>query len=176
MSKPDTDLSATFIALLHQHQGIIHKVCTMYTRSSEDRADLFQEISLQAWRAFPQYRAEARFSTWLYRVALNVAISTLRYRQRRPQTQTWDESYGQLSEKVSTPAADPPHLLYHAIGTLSDVEKGIIMLNMEGYAFEEIGKIVGITPNHVGVKLNRIKTKLRKRLADPPSSPSNKPH
>lgn len=147
------------------HQGIIHKVCGMYGKHEEARRDLFQDIVLQLWRAYDSFKGESKISTWMYRVALNTAISGFRKQKRKPeQTSLSDKAY-QIAYKL--PDADQEEkrvFLYKAIEQLSEVEKGIVMLYLEDHSYDEIAEIIGITPNYVGVKLNRIKGRLKKIL------------
>lgn len=152
-----------FIELIAEHQGLIHKVCSMYCDEADDRHDLFQEVVLQLWRAYGSFRGEAKVSTWMYRIALNTAISGFRKHKRRPQ----GESLSQQMVDIPYQGPDPDweekrRFLHQAIGQLSEVEKAIVMLHLEDHSYDEIAEIVGITRNYVGVKLNRIKEKLRK--------------
>lgn len=152
-----------FVDLISQHQGIIHKVCSMYCKQEDVKADLFQEIVLQLWRAFDSYQGKAKITTWMYRVALNTAISGFRKQKRKPEHFTISDremEIPQIESKVDL--TEETKLLYQAIGQLSEVEKGIIMLYLEEHSYDEIAEIIGITRTHVGVKINRIKTKLRK--------------
>jgi RNA polymerase sigma factor (sigma-70 family) len=151
-----------FIDLISTHQGLIHKVCSMYCDHEEERRDLFQEVVLQLWRAYDGFRGQAKISTWMYRIALNTAITGFRKQKRRPLLETLPDSSALL------PSYDPDYeqdekrkLLYQAINQLSEIEKAIVMLHLEDHSYDEIAEIVGITRNHVGVKLNRIKGKLR---------------
>lgn len=153
-----------FVVLINQHIGLIYKVCNIYCRDPEDRKDLFQEIILQLWKGYPTFREQAQFSTWLYRVALNTAISNYRRAVRRPQSSLTEAGIdipdpGELSfgdEKI--------RLLYKAIEQLTPIEKAMILLHLDGCTYNEIAAIAGISNNNVGVKLNRIKTKLEKIL------------
>lgn len=149
-----------FISLLNQHQKIIYKVCNLYMDRQSDREDLFQEITLQAWKAYANFRGEAKFSTWLYRVALNTAITYFRKEKRKPSIistdivpDSLDEEDNQIEFQVKA--------MYAAIGELSKVDKAIVMLYLEDYNYNDIGEMMGITPNNVAVKMNRIKTKLK---------------
>jgi RNA polymerase sigma-70 factor (ECF subfamily) len=153
-----------FIDLISTHQRLIHKVCSMYCDLEEERRDLFQEVVLQLWRAYDSYRGQAKLSTWIYRIALNTAITGFRKQTRRPQLTPLSDSLG-----GALPSYLPDHeteekrtVLYQAIAQLSEIEKAIVMLHLEDHSYEEIADIMGITRNHVGVKLNRIKEKLRK--------------
>jgi RNA polymerase sigma factor (sigma-70 family) len=149
-----------FITLLNQHQKIVHKVCNLYMDRHSDREDLFQEITLQAWKAYGNFRGDAKFSTWLYRVALNTAITFFRKEKRKPDIYSTDivpdrtdDTYDPIEEQVKA--------MYAAIGELSKIDKAIVMLYLEDYSYNEIGEMMGITANNVAVKMNRIKTKLK---------------
>ncbi|MEM6805426.1 MAG: sigma-70 family RNA polymerase sigma factor [Bacteroidota bacterium] len=154
-----------FIELVEANQGIIHKVCNMYCDNSQDRSDLFQEVLLQLWRSYANYRGDARISTWMYRVALNTAISGLRKRKRREVEQgITDRELELVASGPDREKEEKKKFLYEAIKLLSDIEKAIIMLHLEEHSYDEIAAIMGITSNHVGVKINRIKGKLKKIL------------
>ncbi len=149
-----------FISLLKQHQKIVYKVCNLYMDLHSDREDLFQEITLQAWKAYGNFRGDAKFSTWLYRVALNTAITFFRKEKRKPSIHLTDivpeqpeDNYDPIEEQVKA--------MYAAIGNLSKIDKAIVMLYLEDYSYIEIGDMMGITANNVAVKMNRIKTKLK---------------
>ena len=148
-----------FIDLLNHNQNIIHKVCNLYMDNISDREDLFQEITLQAWNAYNSFRNESKFSTWLYRVALNTAISFYRKEKRKPVIQ----SLNQIPEHAddANNKEEQMQAMYKAINALSKIDKALIMLYLEDYNYEEIGNILGITANNVAVKMNRIKTKLK---------------
>lgn len=156
---------ADFFSLVTANQGIIHKVCRLYCDSPEDRRDLFQEILLQLWRAYGAYRGEAKFTTWMYRVALNTAISSFRKEKRRPGGESIDSLLIQIPEpEPDGDREEKIRFLYQAIQQLSKIERAIIMLYLEENSYDEIAEVVGITRNHVGVKINRIKTKLKQLL------------
>lgn len=149
-----------FITLLSQHQKIVHKVCNLYMDRHSDREDLFQEITLQAWKAYGNFRGDAKFSTWLYRVALNTAITFFRKEKKQPAVFSTD----MVPEREDDPADETEsqvRAMYEAIGELSKIDKAIVMLYLEDYSYIEIGEMMGITPNNVAVKMNRIKTRLR---------------
>lgn len=165
----------TFVNLVQNHQGIIHKVCRVYGSKEEDHRDLFQEIVLQLWRAYDSYKGDSRFTTWMYRVALNTAISGFRKHTRSPQLQILSDKELEIPGWDSdADRQEQMKFLYQAINRLSEVEKAIVMLHLEDHSYDEIAEIIGITRNHVGVKLNRIKVKLRQllepHLADNPQT------
>ena len=149
-----------FISLLNQHQKIVFKVCNLYMDRQTDREDLFQEITLQAWKAYVNFRGDSKFSTWLYRVALNTAITYFRKEKRNPGIYTTDIVPDQLDENHD-PVEEQLKLMYITIGQLSKIDKALVMLYLEDYNYLEIGHMMGITPNNVAVKMNRIKIKLK---------------
>jgi len=155
-----------FIERVNDSQGIIHKVCGMYCDNKEHRKDLFQEILIELWKSYPSFRGESKFSTWMYRVGLNVAIQDFRKTKKKV------DKFELLPDKVKYIANveqddvldEEVKLLYKAIDELNKIEKAIIMLHLEDKKNEEIAEIVGITQNYVRVKMNRIKLKLKKIL------------
>ena len=151
-----------FISLLNQHQKIVFKVCNLYLDRHSDREDLFQEITLQAWKAYRNFRGDAKFSTWLYRVALNTAITYFRKEKRNPGIFSTDIVPDQPEENID-PVEEQLKLMYIAIGQLSKIDKALVMLYFEDYSYIEIGDMMGITPNNVAVKMNRIKIKLKEK-------------
>lgn len=151
--------SKEFIELLNQNQNIIHKVCNLYMDNAADREDLFQEITLQAWNGFKNFRSESKFSTWLYRVALNTAISYFRKAKNKPSLQLTTQLPEQADEHENN--QDKMNAMYKAIASLGKIDKALIMLYLEDYNYDEIGNMLGITANNVAVKINRLKTKLK---------------
>ena len=142
---------------------MLYKVCRMYCFTEHDRQDLFQEIIIQLWRSYPSFRGEAKFSTWLYRIALNTAISGLR-KQRRQIMLTDPESLPVELQDIQYSAEKEEQLqqLYAAISRLTEVEKALTMLYLEDKSYQEMEEILGISQNNLRVKMNRIKEKLRK--------------
>jgi len=158
VSKPATTNESEFIALLEAHQAILHKVCRMYARTEEARRDLFQDIAAQMWRAWPNFRQGSKVSTWMYRIALNVAISGLRKPSLPTETLT--------DEQHRLPASDPDvpdavARLYAALDGLTRVEKSFALLFLDDYSYEEMAQITGLTTEHLRVKMFRIREKLR---------------
>lgn len=151
--------STEFIELINQHQNIIHKVCRLYMNNATEREDLFQEITLQAWSAFKTFRGDSKFSTWLYRVALNTAISFYRKEKRNPTVENSNDFPEQTESTHET--EEQLQAMYKAIGSLSKIDKALVMLYLEDYNYDDIARILGITANNVAVKMNRIKTKLK---------------
>ena len=142
---------------------MLFKVCNLYCEHAFERQDLFQEIVIQLWKAYPGFRGESKFSTWLYRIALNTAISDLRRKKKHivsiepeslPDGIEDIESYKEKEEKLIH--------LYKAINQLTEIEKAIVMLYLEDKSYDEMEDILGINQNNLRVKMNRIKEKLRK--------------
>ena len=135
----------------------------MYCHTEFDKQDLFQEIIVQLWKSFPRFRGESKFGTWLYRIALNTAISDFR-RQKKTITSTAtaeaqvdieDFGYSQVQDEKL-------RQLHQAIDQLTEIEKAIVMLYLEDKSYDEMEQILGISQNTLRVKMNRIKEKLRK--------------
>lgn len=156
-----------FLNIVTSNQGIIHKVCSIYCDTLEDREDLFQEIVAQLWRSYPTFRSESKVSTWMYRVALNTAITHFKKSKRRPDKSQYDNSLLQIEDDCYDETFDEQvKLLHSAIAKLTGIEKSIILLYLEDKPYEEIAEIIGITQNYVRVKMNRIKGKLKKLLGE----------
>ena len=154
-----------FVVFIQKHQGIIHKVCRMYCDSEEDRQDLFQEVLFQLWKSYPKFRGDSKISTWMYRIALNTAIARLRKTKRKPSEFSLSDSTLQFPDTPSDSEKEEQlKNLQFAIQKLSKVEKGIIMLYLEEKSYDEIAEIIGITKTNVGVKINRIKKKLKETM------------
>lgn len=152
-----------FLQIIKRNQGIIHKVCNIYCDDQDDRNDLFQEIVAQLWKSFPTFREESKFSTWMYRVALNTAITTFKKTKRRPdQNRLTYENFQVKDENYDTETEEEIKNLHRAVAQLTGVEKSIVLLFLENKKYEEIAEITGITQNYVRVKMNRIKKKLKK--------------
>ncbi|WP_394746902.1 RNA polymerase sigma factor [Spongiimicrobium salis] len=139
----------------------------MYCDDEEHRKDLFQEILIQLWKSYSSFRGEAKFSTWMYRVALNVAIQDLRKVKKAQSLFSPSEKFKDILEEKTDPSTDENlKLLHKAISHLSKIEKAIMMLYLDNKSNEEIAEIIGITQNYVRVKMNRIKGKLKKTLTN----------
>jgi len=146
-----------FLNAIHSNQGIIHKISAFYRDSKEDREDLFQEIVYQLWKSYPKFKGRSKFSTWLYRIALNTAMAS--FRKRKADVRATDK----LPERYGTKPDENPNreILFRAIGQLGDTEKAIISMYLDGFDNAEMAEVMGISKNHLGVRLNRIKNKLR---------------
>lgn len=156
------ELEHNFVTLLESNQNIVHKVCTLYTNNKDAHNDLFQEITIQLWKAYPKFRGDAKFSTWMYRIALNTAITLYRKSKRRINT----ENYDAFIYKIQANEYDPTEeqhlkLMYDAVKQLGDIEKALVFLYLEDKDYSEIAETLGITEVNARVKMNRIKNKLR---------------
>jgi RNA polymerase sigma-70 factor (ECF subfamily) len=137
----------------------------MYCDNEEHRKDLFQEILIQLWKSYPSFRGDSKFSTWMYRVAINVAIQDLRKTRKKQQFFFQTNQFKDTSEeKKSEVQNEKLKLMHSAIAKLNKVEKAIVMLHLDEKSNEEIAEIVGTTQNYVRVKMNRIKIKLSKTV------------
>jgi RNA polymerase sigma-70 factor (ECF subfamily) len=158
-------LEKSFLRDIHEHQGIILKVCSMYCDDRDDSQDLFQEIVLQLWKSYSRFKGEAKVSTWMYRVALNTAITRLRKTKRRPDNQRLDKDDFNITE-VANSRLDIQFNseLQQAIDMLNRFDRALMMLYLDEKSYSEIGEIMGISESNVGVKLNRIKNRLKSIL------------
>lgn len=154
-----------FISLIEAHQGLIHKVCLMYEGDRDARNDLFQEIVLQLWRSFDSFRGESKITTWMYRIALNTAISGYRKQNRHIKTEDLSERHFNISGHEDAEAEqENAQKLQWAIRKLSEIERAMVMMTLEEVPYEEIAETIGITQNNVRVRMNRIREKLRKLM------------
>ena len=163
--------AAIFHELLERHRKIVFKVANTYTRLPEDRADLAQEIVAQCWRAFPDYDASRAFSTWMYRIALNVAISQAR-RDRWSEADRFEPLEAHHLETVGGGEAIPEQderltALYAFIGQLDSLNRALILLYLEDRSYTEMAEILGISETNVATKISRIKQKLRGQMTAP---------
>ncbi|MDC1373887.1 RNA polymerase sigma factor [Polaribacter sp.] len=159
------DLEAKFLSDFEKNQNIVHKICRIYTTNREAHNDLFQEVTIQLWRNYEKFRGEAKFSTWMYRVALNTAISL--YRKSIRQLKTKDISAFEYKIKaVDYDDTEELQLkaLYNAIQQLNDIEKALIFLYLEDKPYKEISETLGISNGNARVKMNRAKEKLKNIL------------
>jgi len=158
-----------FVALVDAHARIVHKVVHTYCWSADDRADLTQEILAQSWRAFPGYDPARPFSTWMYRVALNVAISWLRGDSRRRRIHA---PYDPARHDAAAPpprdeADDRVRALYSVIDGLPPLDRALLLLHLEEHSHRDIGAILGLSDSNVATRISRLKQRLKRRLGDP---------
>ena len=159
------DLEHKFVTELQDNQNIVHKVCTLYTNDRDSHNDLFQEITIQLWKAYPKFRGEAKFSTWMYRVALNTAITLYRKKKRGIQTQDYDSVHFRIKvDEYDDETEQQLSLMYNAVKELNDIDKALVFLYLENKNYKEISETMGISEVNARVKMNRVKTKLKKIL------------
>ncbi len=156
------DLSAQFHEVITQHKGIFLKIARTYCRNEEDKQDLVQEMMIQVWRGLPRYNSKFPVSTWLYRVALNVAISFYRKQRRRlPMVGPVLEETLVLADEQPSAQQEQLQLLEQFIASLNDLDKALILLYLDDKSYAEIAQIMGISVSNVGTKLGRVREKLR---------------
>ncbi|WP_424494283.1 RNA polymerase sigma factor [Salinimicrobium sp. GXAS 041] len=161
----DKELEHRFVTNLEQHQNIVHKICRIYTNDQESHNDLFQEITIQLWKAYPKFRGDSKFSTWMYRVALNTAITLYRKSKRDIKTQDIDTvSFRIKADEYDDQTEQQLKLMYTAVKQLNDIDKALVFLYLEDQSYKEISDTLGITEVNARVKMNRVKTKLKSIL------------
>lgn len=151
-----------FLSIVDMHQRIIHKILSVYTNHEEDRKDLMQEIMLQLWKSYPGFSGRSSFSTWMYKVALNTVL--LHKRKKRKEIINHEAIAERLSSQLNLDKNDLVISLYMAIDQLGPIDKAIALLYLEQKKYNEIEEILGMSKNNVGIRLHRIKKKLREIL------------
>jgi RNA polymerase sigma-70 factor (ECF subfamily) len=143
----------------------VHKICRIYTNDPDSHKDLFQEITIQLWKAYPKFRGDSKFSTWMYRVALNTAITLYRKSARQPKTQDYDSVHFKIkAEAYDDTTEQQLSIMYAAVRELNDIDKALVFLYLEDKNYREIAETLGISEVNARVKMNRIKKKLRNIL------------
>lgn len=159
------ELEHNFVTELERHQNIVHKVCRIYTNNRDAHNDLFQEITIQLWKAYPRFRGDSKLSTWIYRVALNTAITLYRKAKRSVNTRDFENVlYKIKADEYDDTEEQQLKLMYKAIKQLNDIDKALVFLYLEEKDYREISETLGITEVNARVKMNRVKTKLRSIL------------
>lgn len=155
-----------FTELVQENQGIVHKICRIYTDTPEAHEDLFQEIVLQLWKSFDSFKGDSKFSTWMYRVSLNTAITLIRKKHRTIETSSIDSQvyFDIKSNEEDEAKQERLKLLYTSIKMLNDVERALVLLYLEDLPYKEIAATLGITEVNARVKMNRIKDKLKELM------------
>lgn len=160
-------MEENFKKIIAEHNGIIYKISSSYTEIEEDFKDLYQEILIQLWQSFASFKAKSKLSTWIYKVALNTAITYKKKNKKNLLTSGLDETLYNVAEDLTGLINQEQnqkrtnHLLYGCINKLSKNERAIILLHLENNSYEEIAEIMGIKTNLVGVKIHRSKKKLQ---------------
>lgn len=162
-------LEERFVALVRENKKLIYKACHSYTRNKDDFKDLEQEIILQLWQAFPRYNSDYKLSTWLYRIALNTAISYYRKEKRIPHHSSLD---GQILEITADGDSEKQaeeerniEALHAFIQQLGEMNRALMLLYLDGNSYREMAEILGITETNVATKIGRIKILLKKHFS-----------
>ncbi|WP_410220619.1 RNA polymerase sigma factor [Pedobacter sp.] len=150
-----------FLELINQHKGIIHKAAKMYMNQPEDQEDLFQEIVGQLWKAYPTFKGNSKFSTWMYRVALNTALVFFKKEHKKPDKVSLNHEFDIADINDSHEKEEKLTYLYKAVQELNQIEKALIFLYLEDLSHREIAENLGISEINTRVKLNRTKEKLQ---------------
>jgi RNA polymerase sigma factor (sigma-70 family) len=155
-----------FLLFLNENLGVIHRICRIYFPDRpEEREDLYQEILYQAWKSYPGFRGDAKFSTWLYKIGLNTAIVHFRKIKRRPDRSDVTDRLLEIPDSSgSANGSDHAETLMQAVKTLSPVDKAIVSLYLEDYSYEEIAQTMGISRSNVSVRLVRIKNQIAQKI------------
>lgn len=165
MDTPATPMSDNieqeFLSVVREYERVIYKVCYLYTTKNAPLGDLYQEVVLNIWKAYPKFRKECKVSTWIYRIALNTCISFIRKEKHTPELVTLTREADWMTEDRD-PLTEMLRELYRLINHLGQLDKSIILLYLEEKSYEEIGEITGLTVTNVATKLSRIKDKLKK--------------
>ena len=158
---------AHFLQLVEQNKGIIYKVSRSYGKNDEDREDLFQEIVIQLWSASDRYNEQFKLSTWMYRIALNVAISF--YRKERKRIEAGSPIIGsmiEISDETDNPNLETNiKLLHQFINELRELDKAMMLLYLESKSYKEIAEILGITETNVATRISRVKELLKQKFS-----------
>lgn len=160
-----SELQTAFQQRIEQHKKILYKVCHAYCRDPDSREDLAQEITLQLWRAFPKFDGRCQYSTWMYRIALNVAISFLRREGTRTHWVVSDEERLLAAIDPTERPSEELRILYEFIAALDPLHKALMLLYLDGSTYPEIAAIVGISETNVATKISRLKRTMKQKLA-----------
>lgn len=151
-----------FLDKMEKHKGIIFKISKMYMDDIDDRDDLFQEITYQVWKAYPSFKGQSEFSTWLYRIALNTAIIFLKNEKKRSFISNWSYTeYKIAHEEFTNEKEEKLNAMYKAINQLNPIDKVFIFYYLEDFSGKQIAEQMGISEGNVRVKMNRAKNKLK---------------
>ena len=158
------DKKQVFEETINSHLNLVYKVASVYTTNADDKNDLVQDILYQAWKSFDSFRQESKISTWLYRVAMNVAIYQVKTRKRNIEAIPLTDQNSELTEDNSNETEEQWQRILFYINRLNLLDKGIVLLYLENKSHEEIAEITGLSVSNVGTKLSRIKEKLRQQV------------
>ncbi|MBT8303117.1 MAG: sigma-70 family RNA polymerase sigma factor [Bacteroidia bacterium] len=159
-----TDKEQDFVQIIKEHEGIIFKIARMYSNNREDLNDLYQDIVYQLWKYFDTFKGESKVSTWMYRVSLNTSISRWRKEKRQGQKVDIEHLFLKQEENYDSEFEERLNKVYAKIRQLNDIEKGLMLLLLEGKKYGEIAEVTGFSPSNVGTRISRIKKKLKEQL------------
>jgi RNA polymerase sigma factor (sigma-70 family) len=152
-----------FIDIIKENEGLIYKIAKTYSDSKQDEQDLYQEIVYQLWKSFTSFRNESKLSTWMYRIGLNTSIGWLNKEKKNRLLAIPKEAFNKPEESDGI-KEERTKMLYDQIKKLNTIDKGVILLYLEGNNYEEIASITGFTATNVGTRLGRIKQKLSSQI------------
>lgn len=158
------DKKERFIKAIQENEGLIYKVATFYTNSKDDRDDVVQEIIYSLWKSFDSFKHISSLSTWMYQIAMNVAIFHLKRSKKAVSTIPIETGLLNSPESISDNDEEKLKILQEHVKDLNLLDKGILMLYLESKSHEEIAQITGISKTNVGTKLSRIKEKLKSKI------------
>ncbi len=153
-----------FVSIVKQYEKIIFKITTVYTDNGDDQQDLYQDIVYQLWKSFETFREEAKISTWMYRVAMNTALTRIRKKKRQGNQVSIDKIILQQTEQYDMAFEERLRQVYASIHQLNELDKGLMLLLLEGKNYGEIAEITGLTLSNVGTRISRIKQKLKSKV------------
>jgi RNA polymerase sigma-70 factor (ECF subfamily) len=160
----EAERNRVFEGWIDAHKAILFKVACVYGATHSDREDLFQEIALQVWHSVEAYRGDCAAATWIYRVALNTALSWRRKERKHGQGR---QDIQAATGLLIAPAGRDPRLewIYQRIAELDEANRSLALLMLDGFSYREMSQILGLSESNVGMKIHRIKASLAARLA-----------
>jgi RNA polymerase sigma-70 factor (ECF subfamily) len=153
-----------FTRIIKENEGVIFKITTFYTQNEQDQKDLYQEIVYQLWKSFDSFRNESKISTWMYRIALNTAIGQLKKNKKQTHTTSIDQVILRHTDNYDAEFENRLKMVYEQIHQLNILDKGLMLLLLDGKKYEEIAEITGLSETNVGTRISRIKQKLKSRI------------
>jgi len=159
------DKEQDFLNKMNKHAGILGRVCNSYFTDPRERQDAAQEILYQLWKSFDSFQGTAKFSTWMYKVALNTAMLHLRNKRQAVSLSGITDTMPEWASADDDNASEENmQLLYAAINSLPDVDKAIVLLYLDEYSYDEIAAVTGMSKSNVSVRLVRIRKKLEEKI------------
>lgn len=162
MHSEQRDLELRFADCIRINDAMIRRICLGYAHTSQDLEDLYQDVLVNIWRGLPSFRSDSSMQTWVYRIALNTCVSTLRIRTKLPPQTTLDDVI--LVQDQSLEKKEIVKELYECIATLGPIDKAIVMMWLDDYSYDEIADTIGLKRNNVATRLHRAKEKLKEKF------------